>query len=269
MRCRARLRPESGGGCRSRVRHPPCRALAPGAQDGCAVCPDLYPAGWGAPRQALPLERKARAVAPVGAIPLPGYRAVPQGRSLPCGAPDHIVTRIELEPLCRKAFRPLSAGGAKRRDDGVDPVVFMGGTDPTRAIDRVRRYSTPVVSVGTPRPSTATRNAAIPSFPRHRCAIRGAERARPKRRQNQTIGKAAVPLGADPHVETRSPLRRQLAGRSCPKSTGPRSRSPLPSAAGSIRSAAADDKRGTALIHFSKRPEVEPVLQKTSFPKRT
>jgi len=44
---------------------------------------------------------------------------------------DHIVTRIELEPLGRKALRPFAAGRTKRRDDGVDLVFFMGGVDAT------------------------------------------------------------------------------------------------------------------------------------------
>ncbi|SEN89369.1 hypothetical protein SAMN04489859_10211, partial [Paracoccus alcaliphilus] len=37
---------------------------------------------------------------------------------------------IELEPLGRKALRPLATGGTKRRDDGCYPAVFKGGVNP-------------------------------------------------------------------------------------------------------------------------------------------
>ena len=46
---------------------------------------------------------------------------------------------IELEPLGRKALRPLATGGTKRRDDGCYPVVFKGGVNPANAIEPVRR----------------------------------------------------------------------------------------------------------------------------------
>lgn len=48
---------------------------------------------------------------------------------------------IELEPLGRKALRPLATGGTKRRDDRVDLAVFKGGANPAHAMDRVRRDS--------------------------------------------------------------------------------------------------------------------------------
>jgi transposase len=60
----------------------PCRAFAPGAQDGRLVGDDMHPAGWRALGQALRLERAARAVAPVSAIPSAGFRAVAGGKPL-------------------------------------------------------------------------------------------------------------------------------------------------------------------------------------------
>ena len=48
----------------------PRRAFATGAQDGCVVFHDVYPAGRGAPGQALRLEGAARAVVPVGTVAL-------------------------------------------------------------------------------------------------------------------------------------------------------------------------------------------------------
>lgn len=117
----------------------PCRALAPGAQDGCVGCHDVHPAGRGALRQTLCLERTTRAVAPVRAIPSTRFRAVSGGQALPYRAPDHIVMGIGLEPPGWKALRPLTAGRAKRRDDGFGLAVFRGGADPPHATDRVRR----------------------------------------------------------------------------------------------------------------------------------
>ena len=117
----------------------PCRAFAPGAQDGRVVGDDMHPAGRRAPGQALRLERAARAVAPASAIPSAGFRAVAGGEPLLRRTSDHIVVGIELEPLGWKALRPFAAGGPKGRNDGFDPAIFERGENPACTVDRVRR----------------------------------------------------------------------------------------------------------------------------------
>ena len=115
----------------------PCRAFAPGAQDGRVVGDDMHPAGRRALGQALRLERAARAVAPVSVIPSAGFRAVAGGKPLLRRTSDHIVVRIILEPLGWKALRPLAAGGPKRRDDGFDLALFKGGVHPGSVMNSV------------------------------------------------------------------------------------------------------------------------------------
>jgi hypothetical protein len=117
----------------------PCRAFAPGPQDGRMVGDDMHPTGWHALRQALCLERATRAVAPVGTIPLAGFRAVTGFEPLLRRTPDNVVMGIELESSGRKALRAPAARGAKGRNDRFDLASFKRGVYPPHAIDRVRR----------------------------------------------------------------------------------------------------------------------------------
>jgi hypothetical protein len=141
---------------------------------------DMHPTGWHTLRQALRLERATRAVAPVGTIPLAGFRAVTGFEPLLRRTPDNVVMGIELESPGRKALRAPAARGAKGRNDRFDLASFKRGVYPPHAMDRVRRVirsgGAPTVSSmasrrSSNRPVSCCSPVTISSCRRHACGV--------------------------------------------------------------------------------------------------